>query len=252
MMEALSLITFALLLGQRDCSILARDPLDCPPGYGSSIDGLDCVKKIRLPTRVPCSEPLIRHGDYELKLGGRMAKFWCEDGRSLVPGNASHAMCSALGLWDREHPRCILVETGGCGELPEEDHLSAFKRRESHGVTTYGFECDPGYDLIGPLIISCNGRLWNGTIPGCTERKDPPLVSKVVLEPTSTEPPEVSEVPILNLEAVQSLPERDNIGHKRSDMPKRLSEFSRSLSSPSQASSSICLLILTKFILQML
>nr|XP_040565191.1 C4b-binding protein-like [Lepeophtheirus salmonis] len=228
--------TYGLLIcttffAQSECSII-RDTLDCPPGYGQSINGDKCVRKIKL-NRKKCSEPLIRHGFFDLQLGGRMANFWCEDGRSIVPSNLSHAMCSALGKWDREFPKCILTETGGCGELPEEDHLTAIKLPETDSneeTFTYTFECDPGYSLIGPLVITCDGELWNGTIPGCEKMKEPipsPIVENFVEE----------------VEEVQTTPPEKTKGFKRSNEPiKKLSEYSLSFGIKSY-SSSISLLI---------
>ena len=78
-----------------------------PDAYGPELNG-KCVKKFVLPSRKQCQTPNLKFGGFELELGGRIAKFWCEEGWTLataVPGHI-HAMCK-LGQWDRPLPTCV-------------------------------------------------------------------------------------------------------------------------------------------------
>ena len=79
----------------------------CPDDYVPDLNG-KCVKKFVLPSRKQCQTPNLKFGGFELELGGRIAKFWCEEGWTLataVPGHI-HAMCK-LGQWDRPLPTCV-------------------------------------------------------------------------------------------------------------------------------------------------
>ena len=59
----------------------------------------DCVTRFRPPARKSCPDPVIPRGGTELRLHGRMAYFWCDEGWDLYP-EKDYAMC-VLGQWDR-------------------------------------------------------------------------------------------------------------------------------------------------------
>ena len=127
---------------------------------------------IRFSFKVPpkpkaCPEPNIRFGGFEMKVGGRMSQFWCEDGWDLAP-STSHAMCK-LGKWDRAIPICVRP---GCEELTPNNQVTLTYEMD---MAIARFECNPPWphlELIGNDVLSCDGVYWNGTVPEC--KKPPP------------------------------------------------------------------------------
>lgn len=50
-----------------------------------------------------------------------------------------------------------------------------FKIENGRSLLLFGdalasFECDPGYEIVGSAALSCNGRMWNTSIPTCQGR----------------------------------------------------------------------------------
>ena len=108
-----------------------------------------------------------------MKLGGRLSKFWCEEGWNLAPATP-HAMCK-LGQWDRTIPVCVRP---GCEKFKVWPR-SKVKLTYEMDEAIARFECTkpwPELELIGNEVLSCDGAYWNGTLPAC--RKPPPTTVK--------------------------------------------------------------------------
>jgi len=144
----------------------------CPKGYVvDRFNDNDCVKRFKPPPPTPCPEPNIRFGGFQMKIGGRMSQFWCEEGWNLAPPS-SHAMCK-LGKWDRAIPICVRP---GCDKLAPPFQVQ-LKYEMEEAIAR--FECTkpwPELELIGNDVLSCDGVYWNGTLPEC--RKPPPTTAK--------------------------------------------------------------------------
>ncbi|XP_012054424.1 PREDICTED: MAM and LDL-receptor class A domain-containing protein 2-like [Atta cephalotes] len=104
--------------------------------------------------------PMIRlnNGRIRIRSRGRIARFNCFDGFTLV-GN-KYSTC-ARGQWDTSVPVCVNAEC----PVPSAPSHSIIVQKLNGGILM--FFCEPGYFLIGNPEIYCDGRQWNGTIPYC-------------------------------------------------------------------------------------
>lgn len=147
----------------------------CGKGYVLDLNN-KCVKRFVPPKPKPCSKPYIRFGGHEMKIGGRMSEFWCEEGWKLAPSDNFYAMCK-LGRWDRPIPNCVRP---GCDELKEPPQVKLTYEMDG-AIARFGCTKPwPELELIGEFVLSCDGQYWNATEPTC--RKPPPTTT---LSPTT-------------------------------------------------------------------
>ncbi|XP_017760283.1 PREDICTED: MAM and LDL-receptor class A domain-containing protein 2-like [Eufriesea mexicana] len=109
-------------------------------------------------SRCPVVRPM--NGKVRVRAGGRIIRFTCQDGFTLV-GN-KYSTC-IRGQWDTPTPVCVNTE---CHEPPMPEH--AVMAPKYNGAILLYF-CEPGYTLVGPSEIFCDGRQWNGTTPHCRD-----------------------------------------------------------------------------------
>ena len=115
---------------------------------------------------VPSRCPVVRltNGRVRARARGRIIRFSCHEGFTLV-GN-KYSTC-IRGQWDTPTPVCINAE---CPAPPMPEH--ALMASKYNGAILIYF-CEPGYAVIGPAEIYCDGRQWNGTAPHCRDTKAP-------------------------------------------------------------------------------
>ena len=104
--------------------------------------------------------PVVRllNGKVRARARGRIVRFSCHEGFTLV-GN-KYSTC-IQGKWNTPTPVCVNAE---CPLPPLPEH--ALVAPKYNGAILMYF-CEPGYALIGPTEIFCNGMQWNGTTPHC-------------------------------------------------------------------------------------
>lgn len=107
-----------------------------------------------------CPRVRLPNGRVRAKPRGRNIKFSCYEGFTLV-GN-KYSTC-IRNQWDTPTPVCVNAE---CSIPPTPDH--ALVAKKYNGAILLYF-CEPGYALIGPTEIYCDGSQWNATTPHCRD-----------------------------------------------------------------------------------
>ncbi|XP_052753070.1 uncharacterized protein LOC113515914 [Galleria mellonella] len=107
----------------------------------------------------PCPFYRLEHGKVRMRQRYRLYRFMCYP-RYILVGNR-YATCRN-GEWDVPWPVCVKP---GC-PLPNVDHSLQLSRHSDAWLT---FFCLPGYDLVGPSAMYCDGKMWNGTAPKCVD-----------------------------------------------------------------------------------
>ncbi|XP_066300019.1 sushi, von Willebrand factor type A, EGF and pentraxin domain-containing protein 1-like [Branchiostoma lanceolatum] len=96
-------------------------------------------------------------------------EFTCHPGYDLT--GASHITCQADGTWSDIVPICTAVQ---CPPLtaPTDGTIIG----SNHFRDVVSFDCDMGYDLVGPPSLKClaNGA-WSDIVPNCTVVRCPML-----------------------------------------------------------------------------
>ncbi|XP_070519198.1 uncharacterized protein [Cardiocondyla obscurior] len=105
-----------------------------------------------------CPTLQLTNGKTRLRARGRVVRFNCHDGFTLV-GN-KYSTC-VRGQWDTPTPVCVNAE---CTAPSRPDHSIMVEKL--YGAISMFF-CEPGYSLVGNAEIYCDGRRWNGTVPYC-------------------------------------------------------------------------------------
>ena len=142
----------------------------CDPGYVLDLND-NCVKKFVLPKRKKCPDPdQVPFGGYQLELGGRMVKYWCENGWKIFPASSEVIFCK-MGQWDltEKHnafPSCVRA---GCEELQSTAEVKVTYQMDGAAAK---FECVLGdsYHIVGNVVLTCDGQFWNSTAPVVCEK----------------------------------------------------------------------------------
>ncbi|NXP46568.1 CR1L protein, partial [Heliornis fulica] len=144
--------------------------------------GVDWNRDLPLCERIPCEPPpSIANGHYteeDSYTYETSVTYTCdkappgEDPFSLI-GQAT-IFCGSdayfNGVWSGPPPQCKVVK---CGNPTVENgrKISGFASSYSYRDTVM-FECDPGYSMIGPEIITCGeNNTWLPTEPTCEKSK---------------------------------------------------------------------------------
>ena len=139
---------------------------NCPEGYGRGFNG-ECVKKFVLPKRKKCADPQLRFGFHETQLDGRLVNYWCEDGWTLVPEEASSSAC-ILGSWNKAVPQCVRP---GCEDL--KPPFNGEMVYDLDGALAL-FTCNKDLEIAGEAVLGCDGQHWNASVPACVMTTTPP------------------------------------------------------------------------------
>ncbi|KAL4712579.1 hypothetical protein ACJJTC_007595 [Scirpophaga incertulas] len=106
---------------------------------------------------VPCKIPHLTHGRVRSRQRGKLYKFVCYLGYNLV-GN-TYSTCKN-GVLDTPIPVCVKP---GCAKPVIMNGVVV----TTNNYSTVVFFCRPGFNLVGPTELYCDGRKWNGTAPMC-------------------------------------------------------------------------------------
>nr|XP_031841867.1 uncharacterized protein LOC116431082 [Nomia melanderi] len=107
-----------------------------------------------------CPTVRLPNGRVRGRTRGRIIRFSCNEGFTLVGNRYSNCI---RGQWDTPTPVCVNAR---CSTPPTPDH--ALVASKYYGAILLFF-CEPGYSLVGPAEIYCDGREWNGTVPHCRD-----------------------------------------------------------------------------------
>ncbi|XP_011642330.1 MAM and LDL-receptor class A domain-containing protein 1-like [Pogonomyrmex barbatus] len=113
----------------------------------------------QVPTRFECPTLRLNNGRIRYRARGRIVRFSCLQGFSLVGSRYSSCI---HGQWDTPIPVCVST---GCSE-PYLVANHTFMVSKLDGAILMFF-CEPGYFLVGSAEIYCDGRQWNETTPYC-------------------------------------------------------------------------------------
>ncbi|XP_014294689.1 uncharacterized protein [Halyomorpha halys] len=108
--------------------------------------------------RLKCPSVSFANGIYKIRSKGRIIVYKCARGFYML--GDGYAAC-IKGKWDSNPPVCLKP---GCPRLT---NLLNGEVHESWRSSLVKFTCDPGYKLIGPSYIYCNGRQWSAAQPHC-------------------------------------------------------------------------------------
>ncbi|CAH1394794.1 unnamed protein product [Nezara viridula] len=108
--------------------------------------------------RLKCPSVSIANGSFKIRSKGRIIVYKCSRGFYLL--GEAYAAC-IKGKWDSNPPVCMKP---GC---PRPTNLLNGKVQDSWRSSLLKFTCNPGFKLIGPPYIYCNGRQWNAPQPIC-------------------------------------------------------------------------------------
>lgn len=140
-----------------------------------------------LPVLRLCDNPTLRNGTVRLRQRGKLIRYQCNTGFTLV-GDRYSACIS--GRWENQVPICIsrlnieirsfqinkqlLSTESGCKamESPDNGHLNL----QNNGAGTYLF-CLPGYQLAGAKMAYCDGRNWDRKLGTCRKTNVGPQTS---------------------------------------------------------------------------
>ncbi|XP_043799535.1 uncharacterized protein LOC122718513 [Apis laboriosa] len=111
--------------------------------------------------------PMVKlvNGRVRLRVRGRIIKFSCYDGFTLV--GTKYATCFR-GQWDTPTPICVNAEC----PVPQTPEHALIVPKYNGAILLYF--CEPGYTLFGSHEIYCNGKQWNGTVPYCRDTNAAP------------------------------------------------------------------------------
>ncbi|XP_063157408.1 seizure 6-like protein 2 isoform X2 [Candoia aspera] len=122
-----------------------------------------------------CYEPFLAHGNFStsdpLYRTGTIVEFACSAGYMLEQGpSAIECIDSRDPRWNESEPTCKEVpQNDTCPELPE---VEFGWRTASHAAVIRGtvitYQCEPGYDIVGSDILTCQWDLsWSNSPPTC-------------------------------------------------------------------------------------
>ncbi|XP_076161621.1 uncharacterized protein LOC143143798 [Ptiloglossa arizonensis] len=109
-----------------------------------------------------CPVVTLANGRVRTRARGRLVRYSCYDGFTLV--GYKYSTCFQ-GQWDTPAPVCVNAE---CPVFPTPKHALVVPKY--NGAILMYF-CEPGYVLIGPAEIYCNGKQWNDTKPYCQDTR---------------------------------------------------------------------------------
>lgn len=115
---------------------------------------------VSMVTQSRCPDVRLPNGRVRARTRGRIIKFSCYEGFILV-GN-KYSTC-IRNEWDTPTPVCV---NAACAVPKIPDH--ALMAKKYNGAILLYF-CEPGYALIGPSEIYCDGSQWNSTVPYCRD-----------------------------------------------------------------------------------
>ncbi|XP_066586047.1 uncharacterized protein [Prorops nasuta] len=126
------------------------------------------IESLQVWSGVRCPAVRLANGRVKARARGRIIRFSCFDGFTLV-GN-KYSTC-VRGQWDTPIPVCV---NSKCPIHTVPEH--ALVAPKYNGAILIYF-CEPGYTLIGTPEIYCDGRQWNGTAPQCRDTNAKPSTS---------------------------------------------------------------------------
>ena len=138
---------------------LIEEQTTCPDGFGL-LNG-ECVKRFTPPKRKKCTEPLLKFGQFELQLDGRVVDYWCEEGWTLTPEDFASAVCK-LGHWSKPQPQCVRP---GCQDIQPPQH-GGFNYSLGGALVTFRCNSDD-LTISGESVLGCDGQFWNASVPTC-------------------------------------------------------------------------------------
>ncbi|XP_076625702.1 uncharacterized protein LOC143344033 isoform X1 [Colletes latitarsis] len=107
-----------------------------------------------------CPVVRLQNGKVRGRAKGRIIRFSCYEGFTLV--GSKYSTCFR-GQWDTPTPVCVKDD---CPAFPTPKHAQI--EQQYNGAILIYF-CEPGYALIGPSRIYCDGVHWNSTAPYCRD-----------------------------------------------------------------------------------
>ena len=169
--------------------------IDCDEGYNVEGNGeLLCNSSGMWNTKIPSCDPKpcldlsnLTHGHFEINETGiitdgsnkvyqDIVKVVCDDGYEIDGYDVLY--CDAHGMWNSTtQPTCDPVQ---CPTLP---NVTNGYFDQNGTIHTFGDQilliCDPGYEILGNAVISCNASgEWNTSLPSC-QRIDCPLLPHI-------------------------------------------------------------------------
>nr|BAN21313.1 classC scavenger receptor [Riptortus pedestris] len=105
-----------------------------------------------------CPAVRIANGNAQTRSRGRIITYKCYRGYTML--GEEFAAC-VRGKWDPDPPVCIKP---GCAPVRNFKNGHITQRMRS---ALLEFSCNPGYKLVGPSFIYCDGRKWNTLPPFC-------------------------------------------------------------------------------------
>jgi len=131
-----------------------------------------------LPAQVPNGEYLLVNGTKGYQSTVRYA---CQEGHIMV--GRRDLVCDVDQKWDGPPPRC---EPLVCPEPPPivNGHYEILE--ENGNAYRVAYDCDEGYMLTGPQILTCVDGAYDQLPPGCREYRTSPNPDPTVPLPTPT------------------------------------------------------------------
>ncbi|XP_038063302.1 sushi, von Willebrand factor type A, EGF and pentraxin domain-containing protein 1-like [Patiria miniata] len=128
---------------------------------------LSGIISVASATEVECSDPGLpdggtRRGPSRFTPGSKLS-FDCPVGYDRVGSPVS--VCQDSGEWSLPVPRCI----PDCPRIaaPVNGAVSVRDAARRKYGSVARFTCDPGYSLVGAVVITCNNGQWNRPVPYC-------------------------------------------------------------------------------------
>ncbi|KAM4738984.1 E-selectin [Anableps anableps] len=110
-----------------------------------------------------CSDPLGKFSYHSICV------FTCKEGYELNNSSSITLQCESSGNWNASKPSCVAVQ---CPALKNPDNGFVSCKNDTNMSFSYGkncsFECDPGYHLVGPEMVTCTSEaVWSDQLPFC-------------------------------------------------------------------------------------